>query len=99
MHRSQGQGGAQEQGPRQTRLQLMQKTVNVSDDAPILGGVLSRLPDLAQLDSSLSSDLAGLAQRVSTIRQKVSLIRPADICPALASALSDLDRMQAYYIK
>ena len=95
MHRSQGQGGAQEQGPRQTRLQLMQKTVNVSDDAPILAGVLSRIPDLAQLDSTLSADLAGLAQRVSTIRQKVNLIRPADIVPDLAAALNDLDRIKA----
>src|SRR5207244_6844235 len=40
MHRSQGQGGAQERGPRPTRLQLVQKTVNVSDDAPIFTGVL-----------------------------------------------------------
>src|SRR5207244_10358204 len=62
MHRSQGQGGAQEQGPRQTRLQLIQKAVNVSDDAPILAGVLSRLPDVAQLDSTLSAELAGLAE-------------------------------------
>src|SRR5438128_1842128 len=95
MHRSQGQGGAQEQGPRQTRLQLMQKTVNVSDDAPMLTGVLSRLPDLAQLDSTLSADLAGLAERVSTIRQKVNLIRPAYIVPDLDAALNDLDRIKA----
>src|SRR5207247_10930093 len=68
---------------------------NVSDDAQILTGVLCRIPDLAQLDSTLSADLAGLAQRVSTIRQKVNLIRPADIVPDLAAALNDLDRIKA----
>src|ERR1041385_2185059 len=49
-HRSQGQGGAQERGPRQTRLQLVQKTINVSDDAPLFTGILYKLPDLSQLE-------------------------------------------------
>src|SRR3989441_5867687 len=64
-HRSQGQGGAQERGPRQTRLQLVQKTVNVSDDAPIFTGVLYKLSDLAQLDATLLADLGGLEQRIT----------------------------------
>src|SRR5438309_7278080 len=65
MHRSQGQGGAQERGPRPTRLQLVQKTVNVSDDAPIFTGVLYKLSDLAQLDATLLADLGGLEQRIT----------------------------------
>ena len=95
MHRSQGQGGAQEQGPRQTRLQLTQKAVNVSDDAPFFSGVLYRLSDLSQLDSSLSADVAGLEQRISAIRQKVNLTRPADIVADLSAALADLERIRA----
>jgi LmbE family N-acetylglucosaminyl deacetylase len=95
MHRSQGQGGAQEQGPRQTRLQLVQKTVNAADEAPIFMGVLYKLSDLAQLDSSLSADLGGLEQRITAIRQKVNLLRPADIVPDLAAALKELQRIKA----
>src|SRR6058998_2935710 len=55
LHRSQAQGGAQERGPRPTRVQLVQKTVNVSDLAPLFSGVLYKLTDLAQLDSGISS--------------------------------------------
>src|SRR5215831_10711201 len=39
LHRSQAQGSAQDRGPRQTRLQLVQKTVTVADDAPLFAGV------------------------------------------------------------
>src|SRR5438874_4212071 len=95
MHRSQWQVGAPEQGPRQTRLQLTQKAVNVSDDAPFFSGVLYRLSDLSQLDSSLSADVAGLEQRISAIRQKVNLTRPADIVADLSAALADLQRIRA----
>jgi len=95
MHRSQGQGGPQERGPRQTRLQLVQKTVTAADDAPIFTGVPYKLPDLAQLDSTLSADLAGLEQRITAIRQKVNLLRPADIVPDLAAALKELQRIKA----
>src|SRR5438128_9411273 len=63
LHRSQAQGGAQERGPRPTRVQLVQKTVNVSDLAPLFSGVLYKLTDLAQLDSGISSDLTTLEQR------------------------------------
>src|SRR5215470_14536056 len=76
LHRSQAQGGAQDAGPRQTRLQLVQKTVKVADDAPLFEGVLYKLPDLAQLDAALSANLTDLEQRIATIRQKVNLLRP-----------------------
>jgi len=95
MHRSQGQGAAQERGPRQTRLQLVQKTVAAPDDAPLFTGVLYKLPDLAQLDASLSADLAALEQRITAIRQKVNLVRPSDIVPDLAAALKSLRLLKA----
>ena len=94
-HRSQGQGGAQERGPRQTRLQLVQKTINVSDDAPLFTGILYKLPDLSQLGPGLSADLAGLEQQVNTIRQKINLVHPADSVPDLAAALKELQRIKA----
>jgi LmbE family N-acetylglucosaminyl deacetylase len=94
-HRSQGQGSAQEHGPRQTRLQLVQKTINVPDDAPLFTGVLYKLPDLAQSEPGLSADFAGLEQRVVAIRQKTNLARPADIVPDLTAALKELQRIKA----
>ncbi len=95
MHRSQGQGAAQERGPRQTRLQLVQKTINASDDAPLFTGVLYKLPDLGGLDSTVSGDLGALEQRVVSIRQKVNLARPSDIVADLAAALKELQRIKA----
>src|SRR5262249_8289639 len=95
LHRSQAQGGAQERGPRQTRLQLVQKAVNVADDAPLFAGVLYKLPDLAQLDASLAPDLTELEQRITAIRQKVNLLRPSDIAPDLAAALKILQQAKA----
>ena len=95
MHRSQGQGRAQETGPSLTRLQLVQRTVNVSDEAPIFAGVLYKLPDLAQLDSNLSADLAGLEQRVEAIRRKVNLLHPGEIVPDLAIAVKELQRIRS----
>jgi LmbE family N-acetylglucosaminyl deacetylase len=88
LHRSQAQGGAQEAGPRQVRLQLVNKTVNVADDAPLFAGVVHKLSDVAQLDASLRSNLADLEQRVASIRQKVNLVRPFDVAPELAAALN-----------
>jgi LmbE family N-acetylglucosaminyl deacetylase len=94
-HRSQGQGAAQERGPRQTRLQLVQKTVSVPDDASLFTGVLYKLTDLAQLEPSLTVDLNGLEQRVTAIRQKINLGRPADSVADLAAALKELQRIKA----
>ena len=94
VHRSQGQGGAQDAGPRQTRVQLVQKTVNVADDAPLFSGVLYKLPDLAQLDSTLASGVNDLETRINAIRQKVNLQRPSDIVPDLASAVTVLRQLE-----
>src|SRR5262245_45933848 len=94
LHRSQGQGGAQEAGPRQTRLQLVQETVNPGDDTSLFAGVLYRLPDLAQLDSAIAGSLGDLEQRITTIRQKVNLLRPYEIVPDLASALAGLQQIK-----
>src|SRR5207253_10001181 len=74
---------------------LVQKTITAADDAPLFTGVLYKLPDLAQLDPTLSADLAGLEQRVTAIRQKVNLMRPAEIVPDLAAALKELQRIKA----
>src|SRR5215470_14255637 len=95
LHRSQAQGSAQERGPRQTRLQLVQKTVTVSDDAPLFSGVLYKLPDLTQLDAGLAANLNDLEQRITSIRQKVNLTRPSDIAPDLAAALKILQQTKA----
>src|SRR5436309_3919897 len=95
LHRSQAQGSAQDAGPRQTRLQLVQKTVNAADDGPLFAGVLYKLPDLAQVDAALAPSLADLEQRITSIRQKVNLLRPQDIVPDLASALRSLQNIKA----
>jgi len=95
LHRSQAQGSAQDAGPRQTRLQLVQKTVNAADDGPLFAGVLYKLPDLAQVDAALAPSLADLEQRITSIRQKVNLLRPQDIVPDLASALTSLQNIKA----
>jgi LmbE family N-acetylglucosaminyl deacetylase len=92
LHRSQAQGSAQDAGPRQSRLQLVQKSVNVTDDSPLFAGVLFKLPDLAQLDSGLGPTLNDLEQRIVAIRQKTNLVRPYDIVPDLASALALLQQ-------
>jgi hypothetical protein len=95
LHRSQAQGSAQERGPRQTRLQLVQKTVSVADDSALFAGVLYKLPDLAQLDSALAPNLNDLEQRITSIRQKVNLTRPSEIAPDLAAALKILQQTKA----
>ena len=95
LHRSQAQGSAQERGPRQTRLQLVQKAVTIADDAPLFAGVLYKLPDLAQLDAGLASNLNDVEQRITAIRQKVNLMRPSDIAPDLAAALKVLQQARA----
>jgi LmbE family N-acetylglucosaminyl deacetylase len=95
LHRSQAQGSVQERGPRQTRLQLVQKAITVADDAPLFAGVLYKLPDLAQLDAGLAANLNDLEQRITSIRQKVNLSRPSDIAPDLAAALKLLQQTKA----
>lgn len=95
LHRSQAQGSPQERGPRQTRLQLVQKAVPIADDAPLFAGVLYKLPDLAQLDAGLASNLNDVEQRITAIRQKVNLMRPSDIAPDLAAALKVLQQASA----
>jgi LmbE family N-acetylglucosaminyl deacetylase len=95
LHRSQAQGGAQDAGPRQTRLQLVQKTVTVADDAPLFAGTLHKLQHLAQLDASLAGTLNDIEQRVNAIRQKVNLLRPSEIVPDLAAAVSLLQQARA----
>src|SRR6516162_820107 len=57
LHRSQAQGSAQNAGPSQTRIQLVQKSIDVADNAPRFSGVLYKLPDLAQLDPGLAASL------------------------------------------
>ena len=49
----QAQGGPQERGPRATRIQLVQKTVDVSENAPLFAGVIYNLRDLGQLDNTV----------------------------------------------
>src|SRR5205809_1796416 len=95
LHRSQAQGGAQDPGPRQVRLQLVQKNVRVADDAPLFAGVLYKLPDLAQLDPGIAANLADLEQRITAIREKVNLVHPSDIVPDLAAGLKLLQQIKA----
>jgi LmbE family N-acetylglucosaminyl deacetylase len=95
LHRSQAQGSAQDAGPRQTRLQLVQKTINTADDAPLFAGVLYKLTDLAQLDFRLIQSLTDLEQRINSIRQKVNLLRPHEIVPDLTAALVALQQIKA----
>ena len=94
LHRSQAQGSGQDAGPRQTRLQLVQKTVNSGDTDPVFAGVLYKLPDLAQLDPTLTQFLADLEQRISAIRQKVNLLRPYDVLPDLVAARDVLQQIE-----
>jgi LmbE family N-acetylglucosaminyl deacetylase len=95
LHRSQGFGSPQDAGPRQMRLQLVQKTVNVADDAPLFAGVLYKLSDLSQVDPSLTSGLSDLEQRIGSIRQKINLSRSYEEVPDLASALTLLQQLKA----
>jgi LmbE family N-acetylglucosaminyl deacetylase len=95
LHRSQAQGSAQDAGPRQTRLQLVQKTVTVADDAPLFAGTIYKLSDLAQLDPGLASSVNDVEQRINAIRQKVNLTHPSEIAADLAAALKILQQAKA----
>ncbi len=95
LHRTQAQGSPQDRGPRATRLQLIQKSVDVLDNAPLFSGVIHKLPDLARLDASIASDLGSLQQRVDAIRGAVNLQRPGNIVADLALALNQLQAIEA----
>lgn len=95
LHRSQGQGSVQNRGPNAATIQLVQKTVNVADDADLFAGVIYKLPDVAQLEPSLGADLNQLAQRVAAIRQKANLVKPAELVPDLTTALKQLQQVRS----
>jgi LmbE family N-acetylglucosaminyl deacetylase len=90
LHQSQGQGSAQNRGPSNTTLQLVQKAADVPEGPGLFDGVLYKLPDLSRLEAGISTDLNQLQQRVNEIRQKVNLSKPSDIVPDLVTALKQL---------
>jgi LmbE family N-acetylglucosaminyl deacetylase len=94
LHRSQGQGSAQNRGPSNTSLQLVQKSVDVSENADLFAGVLYKLPDLAQLEGPLGADLNQLQQRINAIRQKAGISKPSDLVPDLTGALKLLQQIR-----
>jgi LmbE family N-acetylglucosaminyl deacetylase len=95
LHRSQSQGSAQNKGPSNTNLQLVQKSIDIADNAGLFDGVIYKIKDLAQLDSSISADVTELESRVTAIRQKVNLLRPAEIVPDLTASLQLLQRVRS----
>jgi len=95
LHRSQGQGTVQNRGPSSTSLQLVQKSVEVADNADLFAGVLYKLPDLAQLEPSLGSDLTQLEQRITAIHQKANLARPSDLVPDLIAGLKQIQQIRS----
>jgi LmbE family N-acetylglucosaminyl deacetylase len=95
LHRSQGQGTVQNRGPNSTTLQLVQKTVDVADGADLFAGVLYKLPDLAELEPSLGSELNQLQQRITAVRQKANLARPSDLVPDLIASLKQVQQIRA----
>jgi LmbE family N-acetylglucosaminyl deacetylase len=95
LHRSQSQGAAQNKGPSNTSIQLVQKSVDVADTAGLFDGVIYKIKDLSQLDASITSDVTDLQTRISAIRQKVNLLRPAEIVPDLTASLQLLQRIRS----
>ena len=53
----------------------------------LFDGVIYKIKDLAQLDASITADADGPAARIAAIRQKVNLLRPAEIVPDLTASL------------
>jgi LmbE family N-acetylglucosaminyl deacetylase len=94
LHRSQSQGAAQNKGPNNTGLQLVQKSVDVADTAALFDGVIYKIKDLSQLDTSITADVTDLQTRITAIRQKVNLLRPAEIVPDLTASLQLLQRIR-----
>ena len=68
---------------------------DVADGADLFAGVVYKLPDLAQLEPALGSDLNQLEQRVTAIRQKVNLTSPAELVPDLTAALQQLGQIRS----
>lgn len=95
LHRSQSQGAAQEKGPRTTRLQLKDKSINVADNADLFAGTLHKLPDLAQLEPALAGDLNQLEQRIDAVRQRATYSKSPDIVPDLTAALKLFQQMKS----
>lgn len=94
LHRSQSQGSAQTRGPSNTSLQLVQKSIDVADNAGLFDGVVYKIQDLGRLDATITADVTDLEQRIVAIRQKVNLIHPAEIVPDLTSAMKQLQRIR-----
>jgi hypothetical protein len=95
LHRSQSQGSAQNKGPNTTSLQLVQKSVEVADNAELFDGVIYKIKDVAQLDASIAADAADLQQRIAAIRQKVNMLRPSEIVPDLMTSFQLLQRIRS----
>jgi LmbE family N-acetylglucosaminyl deacetylase len=95
LHRSQSQGAAQDAGPRSTRLQLVNKSITVADDANLFAGTIHKLPDIAQLEPGLSADLTQLQQRIDAMRTKAALSRSSDIVSDLTEAIKLLKAIQS----
>jgi len=95
LHRSQGQGGAREKGPRTTRLSLINKTVDVSETAEIFSGTLYKLPDLGRLEPALGTDLNTLEQKITAIREKAHVAHGSDLLPDLADAIRLLKQIRS----
>jgi len=95
LHRSQGQGGAREKGPRKTRLSLINKSINVSDTAELFAGTLYKLTDLAQLEPALAPDLNSIEQKIAAVRDKALAAHSPDLVPGLADALKAFQQIRA----
>ena len=95
LHRSQGQGGLRDPGPRTNRLTLVDKTVNVTESAGLFAGTLYKLTDLAQLEPGLGLDLNNLQQKVNAIREKAKITQTPDIVPDIADAIKLLKQIRS----
>ncbi len=95
LHRSQSQGAAREKGPRLTRLQLVDKTVDVSDNEDLFSGTIQRLSDLSQLEPALSEELMQLQQQVNFIREKANFSRPSDLTRDLGKSIQQLRQIRS----
>jgi hypothetical protein len=72
----------------------VQKSIDVADNADLFAGVLYKLPDLAQLEPALGTELNQLEQRITSIRQKADLAKPSDLVPDLTQAAKQLQQIQ-----